>query len=71
MKSFFHYYAMWGSDTKTMGMRREILSATSKDVKALEPIVTRSKKAKIPQGVDAEYINTVAVEALKIARGDA
>ena len=68
MKSFFHYNANWGSDTETLKLRKQILGMSAKSVKPLEPIADRPAKAKLPQGVDAEYTNTVAVEALEMAK---
>ena len=66
IRSFFHYTANWGSDTESLKLRKQILGSCSKMVKPLER--TRNDKAKIPQGVDSEYENTVAVEALKRVR---
>ena len=68
MKSFFHHNANWGSDTESMKLRKQILGMSAKSVKPLEPISDRSVKAKIPQGVDVEYTNTVAAEALKMVK---
>lgn len=68
IKSFFHYNAHWGSNTETMKLRKEVLGMAAKRVKPLEPISDRSVKAKIPQGVDVEYTNTVAAEALKMVK---
>jgi len=68
MESFFHHNANWGSDTKSMKLRKQILGMSAKIVKPLEPISDRSVKAKIPQGVDVEYTNTVAAEALRLVK---
>ena len=51
-----------------MKLRKEVLGMAAKRVKPLEPISDRSVKAKIPQGVDVEYTNTVAAEALKMVK---
>ena len=68
MKSFFHHNANWGSDTESMKLRKQILGMSARNVKPLECISDRSAKAKIPQGVDAEYTNTVATEALRLVK---
>ena len=67
IKSFFHYNAHWGSDTESLKLRKLILGSCSKMVKPHKR--TRNDRAKIPQGVDSEYRNTVAVEALKLVKG--